>query len=262
VGVILLGSLSVLTVWAGVKAVHAVRLHHAAKRNAALQGSLVDQRVQLDSLLVGAERFQDRLAFAEAFVGIIDAQDHFASLDSLKMALQGSPTPAQLVGITGELDSLLVTLRRRAARVDSSFLSKRTLLTHLPTGLPVEGRLTSRFGRRRNPFEKGGPKTDMHEGVDLARPEGAPVYTTAAGVVLYAGWAKGYGNLVILDHQNGFYTYYAHNSVLKVEEGQHVDRGEVIALVGSTGRSTSPHLHYEVRRGRQAENPLEYKGVC
>ena len=113
--------------------------------------------------------------------------------------------------------------------------------------------LTSRFGLRSHPILGG---VRMHSGVDLAAPDGSPVYATAAGVVSFANWSGGYGLLVAVDHGGALQTRFGHLSRLLVSPGQKVVQGQVLGLVGSTGRSTGPHLHYEVRRGGFAINPL------
>ena len=97
-----------------------------------------------------------------------------------------------------------------------------------------------------------------HDGIDLAAPEGTPVAAAAAGTVIYAGEQAGYGALVILRHEGGLVTVYAHNSRLLVKEGDRVARGEPIARVGETGRTTGPHLHFEVRVGTQPRDPLGF----
>lgn len=113
--------------------------------------------------------------------------------------------------------------------------------------LPVDGgTVTSGIGWRPDPFGSG--RQVYHHGVDIAVPEGTPVYPTERGMVLHAGLYKGYGNLVAVDHGNGYVSLYGHNATLLVKEGQKVDTSTVIALSGNTGRSTGPHVHYEVRQ--------------
>lgn len=113
--------------------------------------------------------------------------------------------------------------------------------------LPVDGgTVTSGVGWRLDPFGSG--RMVYHYGVDIAVPEGTPVYPTQRGTVTFAGPYKGYGNLVAVDHGNGYVTLYGHNATLRVTPGQGVDTKTVIALAGSTGRSTGPHVHYEVRQ--------------
>ncbi|SKB96221.1 M23 family metallopeptidase [Sphingopyxis flava] len=123
----------------------------------------------------------------------------------------------------------------------------------LPSLLPAGGRLTSSFGWRGDPMHGA---TRFHSGIDLAAPAGSPIRATQAGSVTRAGWAGNYGYMVTLDHGNGVETRYAHMSAINVEAGRTVNQGDIIGLVGSTGRSTGPHVHYEVRVGGRATNPL------
>jgi len=120
-----------------------------------------------------------------------------------------------------------------------------------PFAMPVKSsfRYTSGFGMRWG---------RMHSGTDFAAPHGTPIYSTADGVVTHAGWLSGYGRLVKIQHEFGIETRYAHNSKLFVKKGQRVSRGQKIAAMGSTGRSTGTHLHYEVRVGGKAVNPMIY----
>lgn len=125
----------------------------------------------------------------------------------------------------------------------------------MPSIWPVEGRLMSNFGNRSDPFSGDGA---FHAGVDISVPSGTPVRAAADGVVHTAEWGGAYGKLVILDHGNGFRTYYAHMSRFEVVPGQYIRRGEIVGRSGATGRVTAPHLHYEVRRGGTAINPHTY----
>jgi murein DD-endopeptidase MepM/ murein hydrolase activator NlpD len=126
----------------------------------------------------------------------------------------------------------------------------------LPSLWPVEGRLMSPFAQRTDPFSGEGA---FHPGVDISGQTGTPVLVTADGVVLQAEMVSGgYGRLVIVDHGGGVQTYYAHLSKIVVHAGQEMRRGDVLGLVGSTGRVTAPHLHYEVRVGGAPVNPYRY----
>jgi len=120
-----------------------------------------------------------------------------------------------------------------------------------PFAVPLKGsfRYTSGFGMRWG---------RMHKGTDFAAPHGTPIYATADGVVIHAGWQSGYGRMVKIKHEFGIETRYAHNSKLFVKKGQRVSRGQKIAAMGNTGRSTGTHLHYEVRVGGKAVNPMIY----
>jgi murein DD-endopeptidase MepM/ murein hydrolase activator NlpD len=117
----------------------------------------------------------------------------------------------------------------------------------------MNGRLTSGFGVRVDPLLGG---IRMHSGVDIAAPMGSPIFATESGKVSSAGWQGGYGLFVAIQHLSGLQTRYGHMSRLNVQSGQWVQKGEIIGFVGSTGRSTGPHLHYEVRLKGQSINPL------
>jgi murein DD-endopeptidase MepM/ murein hydrolase activator NlpD len=132
---------------------------------------------------------------------------------------------------------------------------RSALLAATPSTKPVQGWYTSRFGYRISPFTE---KPLMHEGLDIAAAPGTPVFTTADGTVTFAGYDPGYGKLVVIDHGYGVETRYGHNSEVFVSSGQKVRHGERISAVGSTGRSTGPHVHYEVRVNGQPVDPLNY----
>ncbi|MFN3471312.1 MAG: peptidoglycan DD-metalloendopeptidase family protein [Aquificaceae bacterium] len=125
----------------------------------------------------------------------------------------------------------------------------------IPMGYPVYGRITSHLGWRKNPFGRG---YEFHSGIDIEAPYGSKVVATADGVVEMAGHYGDYGKTVIIKHPSGYTTLYAHLSEILVKVGQKVKAGEVIGKVGSTGRSTGPHLHYEVQYGGKLKNPIEY----
>lgn len=126
----------------------------------------------------------------------------------------------------------------------------------IPSRQPVDNvALSSDFGGRADPFNG---RRRMHQGIDIPGPLGTPVYATADGVVQRAGWANGYGNLVEINHGNGLETRYGHLSKLIAQPNERVRRGQLIGLMGSTGRSTGSHLHYEVRIAGAAVNPMPY----
>jgi murein DD-endopeptidase MepM/ murein hydrolase activator NlpD len=125
-----------------------------------------------------------------------------------------------------------------------------------PTQWPIEGRLMSGFAQRTDPFSGEGA---FHKGVDISAPTGTPVHCAAEGVVILAEPVSGgYGRLVIVDHGGGIQTYYAHLSKISVHTGQEIHRGELVGAVGSSGRTTAPHLHYEVRIDGTPRNPIRY----
>ncbi|MDQ6760713.1 MAG: M23 family metallopeptidase [Acidobacteriota bacterium] len=132
---------------------------------------------------------------------------------------------------------------------------KRWHVNVRPSLWPVDGRLLSPFGGRSDPFSGEGA---MHTGVDMTASTGTAVHATADGIVAFAEWSGRYGQLVVVDHGNGMQTYYAHLSRFEVVSGQEIRRGDVVGKSGSTGRSTAPHLHYEVRIGGTPVNPYPY----
>jgi murein DD-endopeptidase MepM/ murein hydrolase activator NlpD len=123
----------------------------------------------------------------------------------------------------------------------------------IPNQLPLNGRLTSSFGVRPSPF---GVKKEVHHGIDLAAVYGTPIKAAGDGVVVFAGNKPSYGQTAVVDHANGFITTYGHNSRLLVKQGESIKKGQTIALVGSTGRSTGPHLHFAVEKNGQLIDPL------
>ena len=131
-----------------------------------------------------------------------------------------------------------------------------TLVT-VPVRKPIFGDIdmSSPFGMRMDPFMKG---PAIHTGIDMRGDTGDPVRVTANGTVTVAGWNGGYGNMVEVDHGNGFATRYGHMSKIEVKVGQHVRIGETIGRIGSTGRSTGPHLHYETRIDGEAVDPQKF----
>jgi murein DD-endopeptidase MepM/ murein hydrolase activator NlpD len=149
-----------------------------------------------------------------------------------------------------EVNALAVESAALAARIRSAQTgSSGTGVSSSGLIWPVSGPVTSGFGMRWG---------RMHEGIDIAVPTGTAVHAAASGTVIHAGWLGGYGNLVVIDHGNGLATAYGHNSSIVVGVGQSVSQGDTIALSGSTGNSTGPHVHFEVRVNGAAVDPLLY----
>jgi len=154
----------------------------------------------------------------------------------------GDLQPGMLLFLPGvEPDEVLARLRRARER-------------ERPYGWPVQGVISSYFGRR----NLGLGTAAFHGAIDIAAPEGSPVLAARSGVVTYADWSGSYGKLVRVRHEDGSETWYAHNRDLLVTVGDRVGRGEPIALVGSSGLSTGPHVHFEIREGGHRVNPLAY----
>ena len=125
----------------------------------------------------------------------------------------------------------------------------------IPLGAPVFGTITSEYGRRPDPINN---KPAFHAGIDIRKKTGAEIKVTADGVVREKGYTRGHGNFLLIDHQNGFKTRYFHMQKSLVKKGAKVERGQLIGLVGSTGRSTGPHLHYEIIYNGKSLNPIKF----
>lgn len=157
-----------------------------------------------------------------------------ATTTGLTLSQQTESGPVQEnINIAGSMDTLAAT----------------------PSIWPVSGAVTSGFGWRNSPWGDG---RELHPGIDIAAGMGTPVVATADGEVEKAGWSGGYGNIVQINHGNGIETIYGHNSKIAVSAGQAVKKGQVVAYAGSTGRSTGPHVHYEVRVNGTAVDPIKF----
>ncbi len=146
-------------------------------------------------------------------------------------------------------------LQTEFSKLQEQFTSRQTLLAAMPTILPANGYPSDRFGMRKDPFTG---KPDWHPGLDITAPRGTRVVATADGIVRKASWNRGYGKLVTIEHRFGLSTRYGHLSKITVEPGQKVKRGDTIGYVGSTGRATGNHVHFEVRLHGDALDPLRF----
>lgn len=133
------------------------------------------------------------------------------------------------------------------------------IIQSVPLGTPVPGTVSSLFGRRLDPING---RAAFHEGVDIRNERGAPIKAPADGVVIKRGYTSGHGNFLVLDHNNHFETRYLHLQKSLVKVGETVKRGEEVALLGNTGRSTGPHLHYEIKYRDRSLNPLKFMSIA
>jgi murein DD-endopeptidase MepM/ murein hydrolase activator NlpD len=253
----------------GFEGLTRLEARHLRARNRALQQELT--------------RFNERIRSLESVLDQMAANDaNFRSIAGLEVidpeVLQagvggpglGSPETSPLWQVDTEIAQAafaasydLSALERRARLLSESLeeatdsiLGHRELLESMPSILPTSGWLSSRFSyARMHPIHN---RPLPHEGVDIAAPKDTPIFAAAKGRVVRAGWVVGYGLTVEIDHGFGFTTLYGHASRLIVQAGQEVLRGEMIARVGSTGISTSSHLHYEVRVNGVPEDPTRY----
>ena len=176
------------------------------------------------------------------------------------------PGDIRLMGIGGSqppspeprVDAMLRRVRfeqQSLAEIAAAVKEQESRLKNVPSIWPVQGWVGSGYGYRRDPFTG---RREMHPGFDIVAPTGTPVAATAAGHVIYAGWKSGWGRCVEIDHGGGIKTFYAHCRTLKVSTGDNVYRGDLIATVGSSGRSTGTHLHYGVLAGKGWADPNNY----
>lgn len=237
-----------------------------------LQKANTIQQEKLTELAQKASQLQDNLDKLNATekelksISNIDVQttdDKDATQSTSGHDGQGGPLIApNIQNLTEVLDNLekrvtihqenLETLRQAliSQRNEQDLVSQKSITT--PFGWPAKGDVSSPYGFRWN-------GTDFHPGIDIANDYGTPIRATADGVITTAGWnSGGYGNMVDIDHGNGFMTRYGHASSIVVTAGQHVVRGQIIAYMGSTGFSTGPHVHYEVRINGNPVNPAGY----
>jgi len=162
--------------------------------------------------------------------------------------------------LLGKIEENFASLETQAKEREKGFgqieeviRRKKDLFASTPNIFPVQGWITSGYGWRRNPFTG---KKEFHKAIDISTPWGTPVRAAAKGQVVYAGWDDGYGLKIRIRDGYGYYTVYGHLSHILVKRGAWVEKGQIIGRVGSTGRSTGPHLHFEVWRNGKAVNPL------
>lgn len=211
--------------------------------NQRLRAENAHQRQELNELNHRVEAVEDTSRKLAEKSGVVEAP-----------AFPGSGGPA----LPLDADNLAI-LESKMALLERNMRAYEAVLRergYTPTVWPVAGKLEGGFGGRRNPF--GGGSYEFHSGQDIEAAMGDPIVAGASGNVTFAGWQNGYGQLVVIDHGGGLTTRYGHMSQIGVAQGKKVERGEFIGKVGSTGRSTGPHLHYEVRINDQPVNPLQY----
>ncbi len=271
-GLVLVGLVAVAGLGAGVAlavatARGAVVSATASTRLAAADAARLDAQRQLNALAVKLGQLQAQSvrlnALGERLTQAGKLDDGEFNFD--EDPGQGGPevttgTPAYLrpAALGQDIDQLSGQFDVQQAQLEAlrDMLLDRKIDSSLrPTGMPVNGYISSFFGGRPDPFSGEGAR---HTGIDIAAPKGTPVTAVAEGMVTFAGQRNGYGDVVEIDHGNGYMTRYAHNSALEVKPGQRVHVGDVIARAGSTGRSTGSHVHFEVWYHDRVVNPLAF----
>lgn len=240
--------------------------HQIRQQNAQLGGVRQDAQRGLDALAVKLGQLQAQSTRLNA-LGERLAQ--VGKLDDGEFNFDQQPPVGGVEDVGGSAYALPSTLDTSINQLASQFDLQQAQLSALqsllldakiesnlkPTGMPVPGYISSYFGVRPDPFDGHSAR---HTGIDIATPFGTPVHAVAEGMVTFAGVRSGYGNVIEIDHGNGYMTRYAHNSALEVHPGQHVQVGDVVAKAGSTGRSTGSHVHFEVWYDGRVVNPLAF----
>ncbi len=217
-----------------------------------LQHEAETLRQRYDNLQKKVRQTNEQLASLQSLA------DEVTTAYGVRKTLAGSPdliAEAPLAPTMGETLAEYNYLRTTNLASRSTNIFTRTNVNVLPASWPINGRLMGGYGQRSDPFSGEGA---MHTGIDISAPVGTPVKATGDGIILHANWNGGYGRCVIIDHGNGYQTWYAHLSRMDVMEGQAIRQGEVVGRVGTTGRSTGAHLHYEVRIHSTPVNPYRF----
>ena len=223
------------------------------RENRDLQSANEQFSKSVESLRTQLHTVEDRTRKLAIIAGI-------STLDETSQGGVGGARPAALGDNPYRDDVDKMSFRSRRIEKDlnvleEKFVAQSLLLSSTPSIAPVRGILTDGFGGRQDPFT-GEPGT--HNAIDISSAVGQAVRAPADGIVVKSEWANGYGNVIYISHGYGYSTRYGHLSTFAVQPGDRVKRGDVIGYVGSTGRSTGPHLHYEVRLNNVPVNPLVY----
>jgi murein DD-endopeptidase MepM/ murein hydrolase activator NlpD len=225
--------------------------------------------VELDALTLRIGQMQGQMlrlnALGERLVGQADLDRNEFNFDAVpaiggpdEMQNKQSVPFSDFISMLDQLDSELEDRQEMLSVLEVLLMSRSLNERVMPSGKPVEeGWLSSRYGKRSDPFTG---KQDFHKGLDFAGKKGANVLAVGDGVVSWSGKRSGYGNLLEINHGNGYVTRYGHNQRHLVEVGDTVKKGQQVAMMGSSGRSTGPHVHFEVLHNGKSVNPAKYIG--
>ncbi|QSQ24279.1 M23 family metallopeptidase [Pyxidicoccus parkwayensis] len=238
------------------------------EENLTLRSQLKSVRERIEhigSTLDRVERFDQKL---RAITLLSDPQRNLAmgptepeagttapATDTQFTQLTSTVSPGALLGKLDKLSAEATRQEQSLQELQAYFQDQKSMLASTPSVWPARGWVTSDFGQRLDPYTAD---RVMHAGLDIAAPHGKEVYSPSDGTVVFAGLEGGYGNVLVIDHGYGIKTRYGHLSKMLVKAGDHVKRGALIAAVGNTGRSTGPHLHYEVRVNGIPQNPRKF----
>ena len=226
-------------------------------------------RGENQALLVKTQEYEQNAGHLQAQVkslqsvvsklGVMAGLDHSLP-DTMTAGVGGatgleSAAPRLEAGSLVAMEKNLTALADRSAQLEEFYRDQSVLLSSTPSIWPVRGYLSANFGNRIDPFTN---QKDFHAGIDISTPIGTHIQAPADGVIISASVQGGYGNSLVIDHGYGVVTRYGHMEGFAVKPGQRVRRGDLLGYVGSTGRSTGPHLHYEVWVRDQAQNPIHF----
>ncbi|MER2563663.1 MAG: M23 family metallopeptidase [Myxococcaceae bacterium] len=222
-----------------------------------------EQLAHVQGTLDRVERFDQKL---RAITLLSDPQRNLAmgptepvptagSADNQFVRTPGQESPVALAAKLDKLSAEATRQEQSLQELQAYFSGQKSLLASVPSVWPTRGWVTSDFGSRVDPYTS---ERVMHAGMDIAGPHGKEIIAPSDGTVVFAGLEGGYGNVVVIDHGYGIKTRFGHLASIKVKAGEHVKRGDLIAAMGNTGRSTGPHLHYEVRVNGIAQNPRKF----
>jgi murein DD-endopeptidase MepM/ murein hydrolase activator NlpD len=264
---------AVLVLSAGALAVHYFAVVSDAQENPALReenlklkSELAVIREQLQHVgqtLERVERFDQKL---RAITLLSDPQRNLAmgpteqpplgaSGDNQFVRSKDAEGPQALAAKLDKLSAEATRQEQSLQELQAYFQDQKSMLASVPSVWPTRGWVTSDFGSRLDPYTS---ERVMHAGLDIAGPHGKEVLAPSDGTVVFSGLEGGYGNVLVIDHGYGIKTRFGHLASIKVKAGERVKRGDIIAALGNTGRSTGPHLHYEVRVNGIAQNPRKF----
>ncbi|HZS45736.1 MAG TPA: M23 family metallopeptidase [Blastocatellia bacterium] len=232
---------SLCCIWVARHAADVVAFNQLKKDNLELTSKHLADQNKIEKLSARVNNIEDQAKKLSTSNGLQYAEDIDTNIG------RGGPDSFDVVEKNAE------HLEDQLRVINFELDNRRLMMSTTPKGFPVQGYLTDHFGLRRF-----AGSTEFHPGLDIAVPSGTGVAATADGLVIYAAWRNGYGNAVVIDHGGGITTRYGHLSALEVTAGQQIHRGDVIGRAGSTGRSTGPHVHYEVRENNVPLDPMKF----
>ena len=256
-----------VVVSAGIAALYGTKQADYNKLEAIKEDSLrKDQTIELlDQQIKAIEQQQERLLSKQADIKkMMGVQEDVPVTTESSGGGKGGSGPTRDALVTGEDSYLMAQQIKNQLDLQEKELDEllakvnndKAYFRSLPNQWPTSGEISTYNGWRKSPF--GGRSESFHDGIDIANDSGTKVCAAADGQVVFAGWQPVYGRTILIEHGHGFATKYAHNSALLVEEGDRVKKGQVIARMGTSGRSTGPHLHFSIMKWDQTLDPLIY----